>query len=354
MLCIMNTALIGCGGNGGVVAVSLALNGNNPVCIDKSKEIVDAIERSGLKLHGRKGEHTVRMRACTEYPDAAGSYDVIILGVKSNVLEAVFEEAIKHLSESGFIVTIQNGLEILSIAEKHPHTKIVAGAVGYNAQHEEIGNICVTTEGGITFGTLSSADEKDLSRLEELLPPLIPVHTREDTAAVLWTKLLIVCGVTGLGGVSGLRVGELLNNRYARRLFYRMAAEGSLLAEKLGIRLLKLPGGINPEKFGNHGKGYLLPVRWMLLKLASIRFKDLKSGIQVDLERGNKTEIDYINGVIVREGKRIGLDTPINRRVVEMVKEIEKGSRRMSPENLSEMWDRVQDISTPETRDRER
>jgi 2-dehydropantoate 2-reductase len=340
----MNIALIGCGGNGGVVAVTLALNGNNLVCIDKNREIVDAIERNGLKLRGRKGEHTVRMKTCTHYPEEAGSFNVIFLGVKSNVLEDVFEEAIEHLSESGFIVTIQNGLEILSIAEKHPHTKIVAGAVGYNAQHEDIGNICVTTKGGITFGTLSSADDKDLSRLEELLPPLIPVHTCEDTAAVLWTKLLIVCGVTGLGGASGLRVGELLKNRHAKRLFYGMAAEGSLLAEKLGITLLKLPGGINPEKFGYYGKGYPLPVRWILLKLASIKFKDLKSGIQVDLERGSKTEIDYINGSIVREGERIGFDTPINRLVVEMVKEIEDGRRSMSPKNLSEIWDRMQDL----------
>jgi hypothetical protein len=130
-----------------------------------------------------------------------------------------------------------------------------------------------------------------------------------------------------------------------------MAAEGSLLAEKLGIRLLKLPGGINPEKFGTHGKGYPLPVRWILLKLAGIKFKHLKSGIQVDLERGNKTEIDYINGAIVREGERIGFDTPINRLVVEMVKEIEQRRRSMSPENLSEIWDRVQDLSIPETRD---
>jgi len=349
----MNTALIGCGGNGGVVAVSLALNGKSPVCIDKNREIVDVIKRNGLKLHGRKGEHTVRMMAYTEYPKEAGSFDVIFLGVKSNVLEAVFEQAMKHLSEGGFIVTIQNGLEIFSIAKKNPHTKVVAGAVAYNAQHEEIGNIDVTTKGGISFGTLGSADEKDLSRLEELLPPLIPVHTCEDTAAVLWTKLLIVCSVTGLGGVSGLRVGELLNNRHARRLFYGMATEGSLLAEKLGIRLLKLPGGINPEKFGNLGKGYPLPVRCILLKLASIKFKDLKSGIQVDLERGNKTEIDYINGSIVREGERMGLDTPINRLVVEMVKEIEEERRSMSPKNLSEIYDRVQDVSIRETRDME-
>ena len=159
--------------------------------------------------------------------------------------------------------------------------------------------------------------------------------------------------MTGLGGVSGLRVGELLNNRHARRLFYGMATEGSLLAEKLGIRLLKLPGGINPERFCHSGKGYPLPVRWTLLKLAGIKFKDLKSGIQVDLERGNKTEIDYINGSIVREGERIGFDTPINRLVMEMVKEIEEGRRSMRPENLSEIWDRVQDLSIPETRDME-
>ncbi|GEM_PF-728971 len=349
----MNLALVGCGGNGGVIAASLAQNRPSPVCIDKNREIVDAINQNGLQLHGKKGKHHVQIEAFPGFSEEMGTFDAIILGVKSNVLEAVFKEARNYLCESGFIVTIQNGLEILSIAKKHPDTRVVAGAVGYNAVHEEIGSIFVTAEGGITFGTLNNAGEHDLSLLKELLPPMIPVHTHENTVGVLWTKLLIVCGATGLSGVAGLRVGELLLYPVARKLFYGMATEGSLLAEKLGIQLVKLHGAPNPEKFGNHKRGSPLPIRWLLLKLAGIKFKDLKSGIQVDIERGSKTEVKYINGAIVQEGERIGIDAPINRLVVKMVKEIEEGRRKMSPDNLFEMWSSVKDSSIFMTREME-
>jgi 2-dehydropantoate 2-reductase len=248
-------------------------------------------------------------------------------------------------------VTIQNGLEILSIAKKHTDTKMLCGAVGYNAVHEEFGIISVTSRGGITFCTLNGAVEDDLFMMRGILSPMIPFHSLGDTEAVLWTKLLIVCGATGLGGVAGLRVGKLLRHRKARKLFYAMATEGSLLAEKLGIRLLKLPGAINPEKFGNHRGGVPLPLRRFLLLVAGITFAQLKSNIHVDLERGNKTEIDYINGAVVSEGERIGFDTPVNRLVVNMVKEIEDGHRTMCSENLSEMWNMVKDSPLNNIRD---
>ncbi len=336
----MNVAVVGCGGNGGVVAASLARNRRNPFCIEK-EGIAEVLNERGLHMCGKMGKFSVQVRAFPGFSKGMDVFDVIFLGVKSNVLEDLFEEAKKYLCDSGLIVTIQNGLEVLTIAEKHPDTRIVAGAVGYNAQAEEIVKIHVTAMGGITFGALNNASDDDLFLLKVLLEPMIPVDFTDNIRGVLWTKLLIVCGTTGLGGVAGLRVGQLLRYPVARRLFYGMSTEGSLLAENLGIRLVKLRGGINPERFGKHGKGFPLPLRWLFLKWAGIKFRCLKSGIQVDLERGNKTEVDFINGAIVREGGRVGFDTPINRMVVEMVREIEEGRRKMGADNLFEIWNAV-------------
>lgn len=337
----MKVAVVGCGGNGAVVAAALARNGRNPFCIEK-EEIAEVLDDRGLSMCGKMGKFNVQVRAFPGFSKGMDVFDVIFLGVKSNVLEVLFEEARKYLCDSGFIVTIQNGLEVLTLAEKHPDTRIVAGAVGYNAQAEEIVKIHVTAMGGITFGALNNASEDDLFLLKVLLEPMIPVDFTDNIRGVLWTKLLIVCGTTGLGGVAGLRVGQLLGYPVARRLFYGMSTEGSLLAEKMGIRLVKLKGGINPERFGNHKRGFPLPLRWLLLKLAGIKFKCLKSGIQVDLEKGKETEVDYINGAVVREGDRVGFDTPINRMVVKMIKEIEEGRRKMGADNLFEIWNAVQ------------
>jgi 2-dehydropantoate 2-reductase len=338
----MKVAVVGCGGNGGVVAASLAKNRHSPFCIEKGEEIAGALNEGGLHLCGKKGKYHFQIRAFPRFSEEMGKFDIIFLGVKSNVLEVVFEEARDYLCESGFIVTIQNGLEIISIADKYPDTRIVAGAVGYNAVAKEIGKIRVTAKGGITFGTLNRAGHDDLFLLKGLLEPMIPVDFTDNIQGVLWTKLLIVCGTTGLCGVAGLRVGELLRYPVARKLYYGTVTEGLQLAEKMNVKVVKLSGGINPEKFGNHQKGYPLPIRWLFLKVAGIKFRHLKSNIQVDLERGNKTEVDYINGAIVREGERLGIDTPINSMIVRMVKEIEEGRREMGPDNLFEMWNAVE------------
>lgn len=343
----MRVAVVGCGGNGGVVVASLAKNSHSPLCIEKGEEIAGTLNEGGLHLCGKKGEHHFQIRAFPRFSEEMGIFDIIFLGVKSNVLEAVFEEARNYLCESGFIVTIQNGLEILSIAEKFPDTRIVAGAVGYNAVAKRIGKIRVTAQGGITFGTLNNASEDDLFLLKGLLETMIPVDFTDNIEGILWTKLLIVCGTTGLGGVAGLKLSKLLRYSVARRLFYGIATEGSLLAEKLDIQLVKLSGGINPEKFGNHQRGFPLPIRWLLLKIAGIKYWNLKSNIHVDLERGNKTEVGYINGAIVREGERIGFETPVNNLVVKLVKEIEEGHREMGVDNLFEIWNAVKRGDNP-------
>lgn len=337
----MKVAVVGCGGVGGVVAVTLATNKHNLSCIEKGEEIVRVLNERGLQMSGKKGKFNVQVKAFDGFSEELGTFDIIFLAVKSNVLGIVFDEAKKYLCASGFIVTIQNGIEILSIAGENPNIKIVAGAVGYNVIAKDIGIYHVTAEGGVTFGTLNTASKDDRFLMKGLLEPIIPVKFDDNIQGILWSKLLIVCGVAGLGGVSGLTTGELLGYPVARKLFYRIVTEGSLLAKKLDIQIVKFGGALNPERFGNHSRGLPLPVRWLLLKIIGRKFRDLVGNITWDLKRGNKTEVDYINGAIVREGERVGFDTPVNSLVVKMIKEIEEGRREMGPDNLFEMWNAV-------------
>ena len=69
-----------------------------------------------------------------------------------------------------------------------------------------------------------------------------------------------------------------------------------------------------------------------------LKYKNLRPGIQIDLERSRITEINYLNGKLVTIGAENGIETPLNRRVVEMIKEIEQKKRSMSLENLHELW----------------
>jgi 2-dehydropantoate 2-reductase len=335
----MKIAVIGCGGIGGVVAGVLAVGKQNVCGVELSGKTRGVLRDQGLRLEGKKGSyHAKKMQVFSRISDTGERFDVIIIAVKSDALASVFIEAKKKLCRGGFILTLQNGIEIIDLAERHPEVKIIAGAVGYNAQMVELGRYRVTSQGGVTVGNLTCATEDDIFLLKGIFEPLIAVDITRNTTGVLWAKLLVVCAVTGLGGATGLLLGELLKQRISRKLFYRIVTEGALVARAREIRIERFAGGVNPEKFADLRGGYPLPLRWLILNLVGMKYRDLKSNIHHSLEMGQKTEIDYLNGKIQRIGKDLGIKTPVNGKLTQIVKEIEEGKRSMHPNNLFEIW----------------
>jgi 2-dehydropantoate 2-reductase len=328
----MRTAVIGCGGNGGIIAATLALNGRDPACITGRKESARIFREQGLIVHGEIGDLEVPVRAFRSLGETGDRFDIIFIAVKSGALERVFIEAKNYLNRGGIIATVSNGLEILEIAGMFPEQRVAAGAVGYNSVMLEYGVYRVNAKGGIVFGPLNSIDTQDLGVLKECFEPYIDIYITDNTEGMLWAKLIIVCGVTGLGGAAGLVTGELMKLHAARQLFYRIADEGAAVADAFGIRIEKLPGGINPVKFGNDG----LPlfVRYLLLRVIGLRYRNLQANILIDLEKGKKTEIDFINGAVVRAGEKVGIPTPVNSAVVRLVHDIESGLKEMGVQNL--------------------
>jgi 2-dehydropantoate 2-reductase len=352
---IMRIAVIGCGGVGGVAAGVLGSQMPGVVCADIDQEIVSRINEHGIilrgkKLRGKKRNLKSRVSAVknladqdTAYPglgEENSKFDIIIITVKSMVLRKVFEQAKNFLSEDGLILTLQNGIEILEIVKDFPGVKTVAGAVGYNAQmykkgeREVKGECNVTARGGIEIGNLTTGSEEDLLKIKKIFEPGIKIDISNNIIGTLWSKLLIVCGITGLGGCSGLPVGGLLRRRVARHLFYSIVTEGFLIAERLNIHLEKF-GPVNPGKFGNHKDAYSPFMRYLLLKLIGTSRRKIKSNFTVDIERGNTTEVDFINGAVVKAGIALNIDTPVNSEIVRVTKEIEKRIKKVIPENLN-------------------
>jgi len=339
----MRIAVIGCGGIGGVIAGVLVLHRLSVCCFEADERILQHLKDRGFHIQGKKGDFQAKAAIYPALKEFKEVFDVIIIAVKSGNLRSVFVEAKERLCKNGFIMTIQNGIEVLGLGEEFQGVKIVAGAVGYNSVMLDYGEYYVTSEGGITVGSLNRAEREDLFLLKNIFEPHIKIDISENIPGVLWAKLIIVCGVTGLGGAAGLLAGELLGYKVARKLFYAVATEGSLLAEKLGIRLEKFGGGINPERFGNHKKGYPLFLRFLLLKIVGIKYRGLKSNIFHSIEKGKKTEVDFINGALVRMGEKAGFPTPVNSVLVHVIKEIEAGERKMDVQNLYDIWEEVKE-----------
>ncbi len=339
-LTTMKIAVCGCGGIGGVVAGVLGGaaggTGRDVCCIEAAAEYAEQLNERGIVLKGKKGDIRASVKAYAGFASAPGPFDCIILAVKSGALREVYEQCVRYLAPSGFILTLQNGLEPLRLSDSFPGVKTMGGAVGYNAIMREYGRYDVTSQGGIIVGRLNGCTEEDISCVKTLFEPGIEIESTDNIRGVMWSKLLIVCGITGLGGAAGMRVGELMKQRAARRLFYYIAEEGSRVASALGIRMEKF-GGMLPARFGMHRGAYPLFLRYLLLKMVGRSRRNLKSNIHHDLERGRGTEVDYLNGEIVKRGEDAGVETPVNREVVRIIKEIENKRRVMGVENLEEI-----------------
>ncbi|MGQ9617089.1 MAG: ketopantoate reductase family protein [Spirochaetota bacterium] len=335
----IRVAVVGCGGIGGVIAGVLARKLEGVACVTGREDSALLLNRNGVHVTGKKGEFVTRVHACSTMNMVNSSFDIIIIAVKSNQLGEVFKETKDYLDENGFILTVQNGVEMLKLKDEYPDVKLLAGAVGYNAIMLDYGKYHVTTGGGITIGVLSRGSYEDVLLLKKLLEPEIRVKYTKNPEGLLWSKLIIVCGVTGLGGVSGLLTGELLRYRVSRRLFYAIATEGSMVARKLGIKLEKFGGAINPERFSNDKRGFPIFIRYLLLRLIGVKYRNLKSNIHHSIERNKPTEVYYLNGAIVREGERLGIETPFNRGVVRVIEEIERHERSMDVKNLYDIWE---------------
>jgi 2-dehydropantoate 2-reductase len=345
----MKIAVVGCGGIGGVVAGVLARREHDVTCVEANEELARTLGERGITVErrGRVSAHPVR--AVSIQKIRKERFDLIVVSVKSFDMRNAIRETAPALAPGGFFLTIQNGLEILAIVKDDPSLRVVAGAISFNSNMLDVGRFRVTSEGGISVGPLHAsgitgnktpwwAGKVDV--LRELFEPEIPIEAASSIEGVLWGKLLITCGVTGLTGVAGLVLGELMRLRAARKLFYRIAEEGVAVADKAGVKIEKLPGAINPARFSSGKGGYPVFIRYLLLKLVGLKYRDLRGGIYLDIKRARSTEIDYINGALVKQGEIHGVPTRVNGEVVRVVKEIEAGRRSMDVENLNEILSR--------------
>jgi 2-dehydropantoate 2-reductase len=141
-----------------------------------------------------------------------------------------------------------------------------------------------------------------------------------------------------LGAVCGLNFGEMGSKRSTRKLLMRIGGEGIHIVDKLGIELEKV-GRTNPRNIALIGNESQLKVilKHIILRIGLFPHRRGKSSSLQSLERGRKTEIDFLNGYLSKKGKDLGIPTPLNDKITQLIKEIERGNRSVNPQNLLEL-----------------
>ena len=298
----MKIAVIGSGAMGSLYGGILAENGNEVYFIDVFKEHIDMINKKGLCIVEKGKERYIKNVKATMDPSEVGIVDLAIVFVKSTITDIAVEQNRAVIGEDTIVLTLQNGIgNIEKINNFVDINQIVAGTSANGASMIEPGKINHAGNGGTVIGEISGQITDRIKRLKELLDleKLGPCQISDNVMGLIWDKLLVNAGINPLTAVTGFKNGELLEHEESLEILENLVNEGIQVAEALGIKL----SHTTPEHCKNVCRATAENISSML----------------ADVMNKRKTEIMNINGAIVREGKRLGIPTPFNEVMTNLV-----------------------------------
>jgi 2-dehydropantoate 2-reductase len=317
---------IGCFVGGMLVA------GGRRIALLARPRVIGEIEAKGLRVTSFEGlDRTIDANAFTlsDHPSMFADAGVVLVTVKSADAADMADIIARHAPPDVVVVSLQNGVGNVAILRNRlPGRRVLGGMVPFNVIALGEGRFHRATSGDIVI------EQDDAGTASSLSVPGLNVRPTDNIDGVQWGKLLVNLN-NALNALADLPLRAQLAQRPWRALFADQMAEGLAAMRAEGIR------PVSPTP---------IPAGWMppLLRLPDIIFEamlgrtmkidpEARSSMWEDLQRGRRTEIDYLQGVITAIAERRGLDTPLSHRIVALVRKAEadgNGSPGLSPEQI--------------------
>lgn len=323
----------GAGAIGGVLGAYFARAGHAVHMVDVVPEHVQAMRTTGLRIEGPVEEFTQILPAST--PDELqGQFSRIYLAVKAHHTVPALQMLIPHLAPGGYVVSAQNGLNELTIAEMIGADRTVGCFVNFGADWHGPGQILFGNRGGIAVGELDGALTPRLREVHALLQLVEPDAALTDNImGYLWGKmgygaLLFATALTPLS------MSDAMERPAARASYIALGHEVMRLAQAMGAQPISIYG-FDPAAFLAQDAAEM---QASLAQMIANNRKTAKthSGIYRDLAvRKRKTEVDAQIGVMVDMGARAGIAMPVVSRLVALIHDIEDG-RRAQADDLAD------------------
>jgi 2-dehydropantoate 2-reductase len=302
----MRVCVVGCGAVGSLFAANLAqLDDVEVWAYDLFSEHVDAINRDGLRLSGA-GEALGRLTATSD-PTELPSCDFGIVATKAMHTEAAIEATAAAFAH-GSVATVQNGLGNEEAIAKHVE-RVIRGTTFPAGKLLEPGHVQWDVKGDTTFGPFEPrrAPFDDIVSLADACTRAgMPTTAVQDARGPQWRKVIFNAATNPVGALTRLTHGRVCEDPELRRLVSGLVDEGKSVAAAQGIEL-----DADPEDLIDHAAK------------PEVAYNHKASMLQ-DVEARRPTEIDYLNGGIVRFGTKHGVPTPLNRAIWSLVKGLEQ------------------------------
>jgi 2-dehydropantoate 2-reductase len=313
-------AIIGAGAVGCGLGFLLNRAGREVTLVGRADQ-VEAIRTRGLHVEGYLGEYTLPIPAAERL---AFKPDLVLLAVKTQDVFNALQENLEWLKETP-MVTLQNGIRSDDlVAELLPRDRIISAVVLLHANYLAPGSVTLMYKGGLILGRPFGPHDASLEQVADLLNRATTTRISNNIRGSHWLKL-----ITNLNNALPALIDGTFHQVYAdpfmASLAIRIMREGLKTARRAGIRLESLPDvSVGLTRLIN-----FLPVR-LAAKVAAARVDRMKtpwpllgSTLQ-SLRRNRPTEIDYLNGEVVELGKKTGVPTPLNSKIVELVHQVEQ------------------------------
>jgi 2-dehydropantoate 2-reductase len=302
---ISTVAVIGAGAVGSYFGGLLARAGYDVTLIAR-QEHVKAIQENGLYLECQSFQERVSVKASTEY-QAIKNADLVLFCVKSPDTESVAKEIKPYLSEDSIILSLQNGVDncerIKAVILNPVYPAVVYVATGMagpgHVKHFGRGELVIGDQDG------NEACLDQLTLLQEYLNKgNVPCRISKNIKHDMWLKFLVNCSYNAISGIGQIEYGQMIQSAHINALIEQIVKEFLAVAEKEGINISSEEAILANEQ------------------IAKTMTKQ-KSSTAQDLMKYKKTEIDYLNGYIVRRGLAHQIPTPANQSVHALVKMLE-------------------------------
>jgi len=301
---LLKVCIVGCGAVGSIFAAHLAQKGETEVwAYDAWRDHVEAVRTSGLRISGA-ADFTARLNATSD-PQELPRCDYGIVATKAIHTREAIAQAAHAFDENSAVCSVQNGVGNEEIIAEHV-THVIRGTTFPAGHPISPGHVGFDIKGDTWIGPFEPTNTP-MSKVEELAGLIsrsgMNVIALKDARGAQWTKLIFNAATNPVGALTLLHHGAATRFAPTGQLFNDLIAEGEAVAQALGIEL--------------HGNP-----RSLVQKGANAPGKHRASMLQDVLAR-RQTEVDFMNGAIVKWGEKTGVPTPLNKAILELTKGLE-------------------------------
>ena len=330
----MRVAIYGAGSLGTILGAYISRGGEKIELINRNKAHVEALQTRGAHIIG-----TVQfVQPVVAYTPAemSGKYDIVFLMTKQQHNAEVVAMLKDYLADDGVLVTFQNGLPELQIADIIGEERVIGCTVAWGATMQQAG-VCELTSSpdalSFSLGSISAPHNHHFDNVKQLLELMGKVDVEENFIGSRWSKLLINASFSGMSAVLGCTFGEAAKPKSSRRIVQALIKECIDVCKAGGIRIEPVQGK-DIVKLLDYNNALKRAFSSFIIPIAIRKHASLKASMLQDLEKGKPTEVDAINGAVSAFGRKVGCPTPMNDRVVDIIHRIERGELSPGFDNL--------------------